>query len=273
VSPARYRSVEGLGVVLDEAGVLHVELDRPAKRNSLDDSMVEAFIETLEQANEDPAVRVVTVTGAGENFCSGFDLLSRNADGESQRPRPGSIQRRLPAGPHRLIPLITSVQVPVVCAVRGWAVGLGLHVVLAADFALVTEDARLWEPFMQRGFTPDSGASWLLPRRIGMVRAREMLLLGRILTGMDAAEAGMVHAAVPPQDLDRAVSSLVEELAAGPTVALGLTKWLLDAGSARPLAEQLADEAYALEVSSRTEDFREGLAAMRERRRPTFRGR
>ena len=89
-----------------------------------------------------------------------------------------------------------------VCAVQGWAAGIGFQLALAADFAVVADDARLWEPFTERGFTPDSGATWLLPRRVGEVRARELLLLGRELSGAEAAEWGLVHRAVPPADLD-----------------------------------------------------------------------
>jgi 2-(1,2-epoxy-1,2-dihydrophenyl)acetyl-CoA isomerase len=126
---------------------------------------------------------------------------------------------------------------------------------------------------MERGFTPDSGATWLLPRRVGEGRARELLLLGRALTGAEAAEWGAIHRAVPADALDDAVADVVGRLASGPTVALGLTKWLLDAGTTSELHAQLANEAFALELSSRSDDFREGLAAFREKRAPRFEGR
>jgi 2-(1,2-epoxy-1,2-dihydrophenyl)acetyl-CoA isomerase len=218
---------------------------------------------------------VILITGEGDHFCSGFDIVGRNTGdaASSARPRVGAIQRRLPSQSHRLIPLLTTVQVPVVCAVKGWAAGIGLHIVAAADFAIVTDDARLWEPFTERGFTPDSGGTWLLPRLIGTVRAREMLLLGRAVTGSEAAAWGLVHRAVPSADLDSAVTEIVEQLATGPTVALGLTKWMLQAGSSASLDDHLRNEAFALELSSRSEDFREGLAAFKEKRPPRFEGR
>src|SRR5262249_49769212 len=150
----------------------------------------------------------------------------------SVRPRTGSIQRRVPNTAHRLIPLLLEVQVPVVCVVRGWAAGIGFQLALAADFTVATEDATFWGPFGARGFTPDSGATWLLPRRVGEARARELLLLGRKLTGAEAAEWGAIHRAVPAAALDTAVDELVGQLAQGPTVALGLTKWLLHQGAA-----------------------------------------
>lgn len=135
------------------------------------------------------------------------------------------------------------------------------------------ESARLWEPYAQRGFTPDTGGTWLLARRIGEMRAREMLMLGEAVSGADAATWGMVHRAVPAAALDEEVAALTQRLAGAPTVTIGLTKWLLHAGSSTPLLEQLQNEALAMELSSRSEDFREGLAAFVEKRPPNFSGR
>lgn len=266
-----YSSVPGLQVDL-VGPVLHLTLDRPALRNALDDVMVQGLIHSVESAGQDEAVRAIVLRGQGEHFCTGADIVARNAQG-AERPRTGSIQRRLPAQAHRLIPLVLSVQVPVICAVRGWAVGIGFQLALAADFAVVSEEARLWEPFVARGFTPDSGATWLLPRLCGMARARELLLLGRQLSGREAHDWGLVHRAVSPERVDPTVDELADELAGGPTVSLGLTKWLLHAGSSASLQAHLGDEALALELSSRSEDFREGLAAFQQRRAPDFTGR
>lgn len=266
-----YPSCDGLSV-RSAGGVLRLVIDRQDKRNSLTDEIVAAMIECLSQAGQDEDVRVVLLGGAGPHFCSGFDIVARNrADGV--RPRVGSIQRRVPILAHRLIPLMLSVQTPIVVVARGWVAGIGLHLLLAADFAVVADDARLWEPFSERGFTPDSGATWLLPRRVGEVRAREMLMLGRSVTGREAEDWGMVHRAVPEPSLDQAGEALVSTVAAGPTVTLGLTKWLLHAGAASPLDRQLEHEALALEMSSRSDDFREGLAAFKEKRPPRFTGR
>jgi 2-(1,2-epoxy-1,2-dihydrophenyl)acetyl-CoA isomerase len=265
-----YRSVEGLRI--EQRGpVLEFEIDRPKKRNALTDPIVAAMIGALSAAGPDESVRVIVLRGAGDHFCAGFDIVGRNAT--DARPRIGSIQRRLPTEAHRLVELLLSTQTPVVCRVQGWAAGIGLHLVLASDFAVVDESARLWEPYAQRGFTPDTGGTWLLSRRIGEVRAREMLLLGEAVSGADAATWGMVHRAVPAADLDEEVQALASRLAVAPTVTTGLTKWLLHAGSSSPLAEQLQNEALAMELSSRSEDFREGLAAFVEKRPPKFSGR
>jgi 2-(1,2-epoxy-1,2-dihydrophenyl)acetyl-CoA isomerase len=161
----------------------------------------------------------------------------------------------------------------VVCAVQGWAAGIGFQLALASDFTVAAEDARFWEPFVQRGFTPDSGATWLLPRLVGPARARELLLLGRELSGTEAQEWGLVHRAVPAAEVTAAADALAATLAGGPTVAIGLTKWLLQAATDASLDQHLRDEAFALELSSRSEDFREGLRAFRDKRPPDFSGR
>ena len=266
-----YASTDGLQVSVAD-GALRLVLDRPDKRNAISDGMMLGLIDAITAAATDDAVRVIVLEGAGENFCGGADIVARNADGDA-KPRTGSIQRRLPTQAHRLIPLVMSVQTPVVCKVRGWAVGIGFQLALAADFTIAAGNAQFWEPFAERGFTPDSGATWLLPRRVGVVRARELLLVGRSLLGTEAADWGAIHRAVAPGDLDDAVDDLVQHFASGPTVALGLTKWLLHEGETAPLDAQLANEAMALELSSRAEDFREGMTAFREKRPPRFTGR
>jgi 2-(1,2-epoxy-1,2-dihydrophenyl)acetyl-CoA isomerase len=262
----------GLDVVT-AGGLVRIRLNRPDKRNALDDAMVAGLIDSVDAAGRDESIRAIVIEGVGEHFCGGFDIVGRNAGAEGRRPRVGSIQRRLPSQAHRLIPLLVTVQTPVVCVVRGWAAGIGLHIAVAADFTIAADDARFWEPFSERGFTPDSGGTWLLPRRVGDVRARDLLLLGRRISGAEAAQWGLIHSAVPAGALDTEAEALVGRLASGPTVALGLTKWLLHAGAAQPLEDHLRDEAFAIELSSRSEDFREGLAAFAERREPKFGGR
>jgi 2-(1,2-epoxy-1,2-dihydrophenyl)acetyl-CoA isomerase len=267
-----YPDVAGLAVALD-GSTLRVTLDKPDRRNAIDDVMMRGLVDTFTAAATDDRVRVIVLAGAGDHFCGGADILARNAPKDAPRPRAGSIQRRLPTQAHHLIPLVCEVQVPVVCRVQGFAAGVGFSLALAADFTFAADDARLWEPFAQRGFTADSGATWLLPRRVGEVRARELLLLGRELSGADAASWGAIHASVPAAELDGAVDELAARLASGPTVTLGLMKWLLHAGRDASLDQHLRNEGFAMELSSRSDDFREGLAAFREKRDPKFEGR
>jgi 2-(1,2-epoxy-1,2-dihydrophenyl)acetyl-CoA isomerase len=234
--------------------------------------MMIGLIRALETAGMDERVRVVVLDGAGGSFCAGADIVARNAPTE-QRPRVGSIQRRLPVQANRLMTVMLTVQTPIVARVEGWAAGIGFHLALAADFCVATESARFWEPFLQRGFTPDSGGVWLLPRLGGVALARDLVMLGRELTGAEAAVYGLIHRAVPESELATATDDLVAQLAAKPTVALGLAKWLMFQGWTVPFDQHLANEAFAMELSSRSEDFREGFAAWREKRDPEFGGR
>lgn len=263
---------EHVQVARDE-GVLRLHLQKPAKRNALDDDMVAVLIDEVDAAGRDESVRSILLTAEGDHFCSGFDLVGRNAASGEPRPRVGSIQRRLPAQAHRLIPVLCTTQVPIVVAARGWVAGIGLHVLAASDFSVVAEDAHLWEPFSQRGFTPDSGGTWLLPRLVGVQRARELLMLGRTIDGRTAVEWGLALKCVAAADVDGIALVLARQLATGPTVSLGLTKWLLHTSAEHTLEQHLRDEAFAMELSSRSEDFREGLQAFLEKRDPGFTGR
>ena len=264
-------NIPGL-LVERHSGVLRLTIDRPEKRNALTDDIVSGLIDELVAAGDDESVRVIVLGGSGDDFCSGFDIVARNAPG-STRPRVGSIQRRLPNQANRLISLMLRTQTPIVCEVHGWAAGIGLSLALAADFTIAAADAKFWAPFLGRGFTPDSASTWLLPRRIGEVRSRDMLLLGRVVSGSEAADWSMIHSSVQPEELGLKGAELAATLATAPTVAIGLTKSLLDASSVATLDSQLQAEAFSLELSSRSEDFKEGLAAFREKRDPDYKGR
>ncbi|MFI5507608.1 enoyl-CoA hydratase/isomerase family protein [Mycobacterium sp. NPDC051804] len=266
-----YDSVPGLRAELMHS-VLRLTLDRQRKRNAVDDTILDALIGHLVEAGIDESVRVIRIGAEGPDFCAGSDLVASNARSE-RKPRVGSTQRRLPNKANRLIPLMLETQVPIVTVVRGWAAGLGFHIAMASDFCIAADDARFWEPFMARGFTPDSGAAWLLPRLIGMVRTRQLLMLGEEISGVDAAGWGVIQGAHPDDQLDSAAEELVCKLAAAPTVALGLTKWLLQSSNGLDLDRHLQNEAMALELSSRSDDFKEGLAAFRDKREARYQGR
>lgn len=267
-----YPSVDGLHAALTGDSVLRLSIQRSDRRGSIDDAIGLALVEHLVAAGQDEAVRAILLRSEGTDFCAGSDLTAKNLPA-AERPRVGSTQRRLPSTFHRLIPLLLETQVPVVTAVRGWAAGLGFHLALASDFCVAARSARFWEPFLVRGFSPDSGATWLLPRLVGLARSRQLLILGRELSGDDAAVWGLIHAAVDDDRVEAEAETLAQRLARAPTVALGLTKWLLATSTDTDLAGQLRNEAFALELSSRSEDFREGLAAFRGKRDPEFRGR
>ena len=264
-------TVDGLDITF-AGGVLRLHLDRPDKRNAIDDEMMAGADRRgrRRRPRRQPCASSCSAGGSTSAAApTSWPATRPTSDGQ----RVGSIQRRLPAQAHRLIPLILSTQVPVVCKVRGWAAGIGFQLALAADFTIAAADARFWEPFVDRGFTPDSGATWLLPRRVGDVRAREMLMLGRVVAVQRPRAGGWCTASCPRRSSTRASARSWRSSRGSATVALGLTKWLIHRDASRRCSQHLQNEAFAMELSSRSEDFREGLAAFREKRDPDFQGR
>ncbi len=251
-------------------GVLAIMINRSERKNSFTDPMVTDLAKLIEDAGEKTEVRVVHITAMGSDFCSGFDLRERTSG--TGKPIVGSIQRRMDSHVNRLIRSMRSVQKPIVVTARGWVIGLGLGIVLAADFAVVDSEATLWAPFTELGFTPDSGTSWLLPERVGAARARRLLLLSEKISGQCAADWGMVHEAAPREDLNNVSGKLVRQLASSATIAIGQTKLLVHRSSISGLEEQLSAEGWAMELSSRSADFKENIAARRDKRPPNFTG-
>ncbi|MEE2058540.1 enoyl-CoA hydratase/isomerase family protein [Rhodococcus artemisiae] len=265
----------------EQAGQVHVDHDGPILRltldrtdtlNALSPPMVTTLVDELTDAAHDDSLRAVHIVGAGSNFCGGADWVSTNRTG-GPRPRAGNLVRRVPHQAHRIIELVHGLHLPVVCTVRGWAVGLGCNLALAADFTIAADDATFWEPFVARGFSPDSGATWLVPRLAGIARAKQMLMLGEKVGASDACDWGLIYRSTPPSDVDAAASALLDRLASGPTVALGLAKQAINGSHTTSLPEAMNQELYALELACRTDDFKSGLKSFKERTVPEFHGR
>ena len=264
---------EAPGLSVDASGpVLRLRLERPDQRNALTRPMLDRLVHHVEGAVDRPELRAILLAGAGADFCAGADLRDANAP-QQTRPRVGDIQRRLPRQAHRLVLALLDVQLPVVAMVRGVASGLGAHLAFAADLIVASETVRFVEPFVARGFTPDSGGSFLLPRLVGLARARQVLLLGREIDAGTASRWELVHEVVRDDQLEPRTEALLGDLATRATLALGLAKWLMNRAFDASATEALAREAQALELSTRSADFKEGLAAFAEKRAPRYRGR
>lgn len=262
--------LDGLSVRLD-GPVLRLVLNRPDRRNALGSECTRTAAGLLTEVGRDDVVRAVAITAAGEHFCSGMNL-KRDRSTAAERPRPTAVHRSIDGGPHRLLGALARIEVPVVAAVRGHASGLGCCLALIADFCVTSDTAVFSTPFAGRGFSPDSGSTWLLPRLVGPARAREMLMLGRKVGAAEAVEWGLVSRVVPDGELDAAAERLVTELAAGATTSLGLVKWLLDANATATFEDALRTESLVEDIATRSSDFKEGIAAFTERRAPAYRG-
>jgi 2-(1,2-epoxy-1,2-dihydrophenyl)acetyl-CoA isomerase len=261
--------------------IMTLTLNRPKRKNALTREMVLALADEITAAGDDDQTRVVVIRATGDDFCSGIDLAQSNrpergagaASGAPSRPRVGHLQRSFQTGPSRLMAVMEQAQVPIIAGVRGWAAGIGNALALGADFVIAAESARFWVPFVTKGFTPDSGNTWLLPRLIGLPRAKEMVLRGRPVDGRTAESWGLIGRCVGDDELDRAVDDLAAELAAGATTSIGLAKMLLHRNLETSLRSALELEGITEEVAVRSDDFKEGMRAFAEKRDPKYTGR
>jgi len=253
-----------------EGSVLVLTLNRPDKGNALRFDDCVALLEQIQAVDGGDAVRAILIRAEGRHFCLGADLVSANAG--TAKPRPGHLTRSLDAGPHRLIAALWDSPVPTVSLVRGRAMGLGMHLAVACDFTIAADDAVFSEPFCKRGFSVDSGGSFLLPRLVGLRRSRQMLLRGVPVPAATAVDWGLIDSMVAADSLDAEGSALATELALGPTYSLGHTKNLLNNPVHSGLNGVLTQEAASVEATVRSSDFKEGLRAFTERRDPTFSG-
>jgi 2-(1,2-epoxy-1,2-dihydrophenyl)acetyl-CoA isomerase len=257
-------------------GVLRLTLDRPEAANAITPDQRDRLIGLLESASADATVRVVVIGATGKHFCTGADLRASRPAPERPEGAPervaGDVSRMIRDGAQRLVAAVLDCEKPVIAAVNGTAAGIGAHLALACDLVVAADGARFIEVFVCRGLVPDGGGAYLLPRLVGVARAKELLLLGDDLPADEAARMGLVTRLVPAGELDGAVDELAGRLAAGPTRALALTKWLVNRSLESDRAGAFHDEALAQELNMTTADANEGVAAFVERRPPDFHG-
>ncbi|GAA2389625.1 enoyl-CoA hydratase/isomerase family protein [Dactylosporangium salmoneum] len=255
-------------------GTARIVFDRPEKLNALGPPQRERLIALLDEAGSTVEVRVVVLTGTGRAFCAGGDL-SRPGPPPAADGRPARIVGA--TGPavrsaQALIAAVLDCPKPVIAAVNGVAAGMGAQLALAADFVVASARARFAELFVTRGIVPDAAAAYLLPRVLGLHRAKRLLLLGGDLSVADAERLGIVHQVVEPDELDAAAGALAARLAAGPTVAIGLAKRLLNQSLDSDRVAAFDREEMAVAMNVWTEDSAEGLRSFAEKRDPVFRG-
>jgi len=260
-----------------ENGVLRLTIDRPERGNAIAPPQRDRLTACMERASGDPDVRVVVITGAGErHFCTGGDLRHDGAappDPDGPGRPVGDIKRLITSGMHRLMCAVLDCDKPVLAAVNGTAAGIGVHLALCCDLVVAVDDASFIEIFARRGLVTDGAGAYLLPRLIGLHKAKELLFLAEPLAATEAERIGLINRVVPRAEFGPAVQEWAERLADGPTVALGLMKSLANRSLDQDRGSALHEEALAIEVNSRSADFTEGLRAFIDRRPVAFRGR
>jgi 2-(1,2-epoxy-1,2-dihydrophenyl)acetyl-CoA isomerase len=254
--------------------VARLTLDRPEAKNALSVEMRDDIVRYVRQARADRDVRALLITGVGDAFCAGMDLRQStvgDAGGTGFDPR--STSEALRVGVQSFIRELWELDKPTVAAVNGTAVGPGAHLALACDFVLTGEQTKFVWSFARWGLVVDAGGAYLLPRLVGLPRAKAMVMLGEGATGPDAVALGLAYRHVTaPDDLAVVASELAARLAAGPTRSLGLSKVLLNSTFETNLSESLDREGQAQAMAAMSPEMAEGMAAFKERRAPDFPG-
>jgi 2-(1,2-epoxy-1,2-dihydrophenyl)acetyl-CoA isomerase len=261
-------SVEALNVERHD-GVVTVTMNRPEKKNAANGMMFEELLAIFREIKGSPGDRCMVLTGAEGNFCTGADLSdSRGATMDLGIPAIVRMRRL-----NEVAISLYDLPIPTIAKVDGMAVGAGMSLALGCDLLIAAETARFSMIFSRRGLSPDMGASWLLPRRVGEAKAKELMLLADIIDAAEGERLGFVNRVIPTADLDHEVADLAQRLATGPSLAYGLTKTLIHESSTASFAQSLESEGRAQALNFASEDTIEAMRAFLEKRDPNFKGR
>jgi len=255
-------------IVERRAGVVRVTLNRPDKKNAINGPMWDELLATFEEVADNPGDRALVITGAGDAFCSGADLT------ESRTPAAADVAPLVQMRHVGDVALeLHRIPKPTIAKVNGVAAGAGCNLALGCDLVVASDAARFSQIFARRGLAIDFGGSWLLPRLVGLHKAKELALLADIISAREAADIGLVNKVVPAADLDAAVDEWAGRLANGPTIALSLTKMMLNRSFATSMEQAVEDEARSQHVTFSTRDVVEAMSAFVQKREPDFTGR
>jgi 2-(1,2-epoxy-1,2-dihydrophenyl)acetyl-CoA isomerase len=243
-----------------------ITLNRPDRLNALNMTLMREIREVLEEMKQSSEIRALVVTGAGRGFCSGADI-----GGGTQPTLEDEEFRRYSLDPSPF--LLLALGKPSIAAINGVAVGAGLSLASACDIRIASENASFGALWIRRGLIPDAGATYLLPRILGVSKALELMLTGKTISAREAERIGLVNKVLPPEDLLNTCIELAVAIAKGPPIASELTKRAVYKKMVFEWEDQLIFERYASSICTQTEDFKEGVKAFVEKREPVFRGR
>jgi len=260
-------ALQAIIVERNDDGIVTVTLNRPEKKNAANNTMWNELLATFREIGQSASDRCVVLTGAGGDFCSGADL--RAGDDASARQHQLARMRHVT----EVAMSLARLPQPVIAKVRGVAVGAGMNMALGCDLVVASENARFSEIFARRGLSIDFGGSWLLPRRVGLHKAKELALFADIINAAEAERIGLVNRVVPDVELDAFVAEWAKRLAAMPPIAIAQTKRMLNNSMNVTLEEALDDEGAAQTVNFSTKDTAEAISAFTEKREPKFQGR
>ena len=246
-----------------------IKMNRPERLNALDRLMAEELLQALTDCQQDESIRVLLITGAGEAFCAGGDVKAMK---ESLAQAPDRFLAELLKPLHQAVLAICNLSKPVIAIVNGPAAGAGFNLALACDLCLASAEARFRQAFISLGLVPDAGGTFALPRLLGLHKAAQLVFLDETLTAPEALAWGLINRVAPADALLEEAWAWAEKLAAAPPLALARAKSLLQQGLSNDLASQLEQERAAQVECSKSADYREGLAAFLEKRKPNFTG-
>jgi 2-(1,2-epoxy-1,2-dihydrophenyl)acetyl-CoA isomerase len=256
-------------LVSRNAGVLSLTLNRPDKLNAFNPEMHKLLREALEEARDEAGVRAVLLTGSGRGFCAGQDISERNVSADAA---PIDLSVSLGSHYNPLVRRLRALPKPVVCAVNGVAAGAGANIALACDIVLAARSASFVQSFSKLGLVPDSGGTYFLPRLVGSARAMGLALLAERLSAEDAERWGLIWKAVDDARLMEEASAIARIFAVGPTKGYGLIKKALHASAGNSLDSQLDLERDLQREAGLSADYREGVGAFMQKRKPQYTG-